>query len=233
MTCTRQGCRNVQCYVCSKSCDYRHFNDESRGGTKGNCPLFDNVEERHENDIKEAEKAARKKVLEENPDLAPDFLDFHISNKVKKDDNRRKHREQRIRDRGLFDIRPEGRAILNFMQGMQQENQPQDLVPAPQQQQPQLPQDMPNLRLRHHLKHAAVHRHINDRGAIPAPPAVPFPGNYQDVQWVPQPQQMPQIPPEQQQFFAMNPLEWAAFQAGMPYQYQPFQPFDNQNNRQQ
>ncbi|KAG5658341.1 hypothetical protein KAF25_010522 [Fusarium avenaceum] len=150
----------------------KHFNDESRGGTKGNCPLFDSVEERHENDIKEAEKAARKKVLEENPDLAPDFLDFRISKKVKKDDNRRKHREQRIRDRGLF-------------------------------------------------------------GAIPAPPAAPFPGNYQDVQWMPQPQQMQQLPPEQQQILAMNPLDWAAFHAGMHYQYRPFQPFDNQNNRQQ
>ncbi|WZH41226.1 hypothetical protein QYS62_002170 [Fusarium acuminatum] len=219
----------------------KHFNDESRGGTKGNCPLFDSVEERHENDIKEAEKAARKKVLEENPGLAPDFLDFRISKKVKKDDNRRKHREQRIRDRGLFGMRPEGRAILNFMEGMQQENQPQDLLVAPQQQQPQPQpqQDMPDLRLRRHLKHAAAHHHINDGGAIPVPPAAPFPGNYQGVQWMPQQQQMPQLqqihqlPPEQQQFLAMNPLEWAAFQAGMPYQYRPFQPFDNQNNRQQ
>ncbi|KAM0220111.1 hypothetical protein ACHAQI_000567 [Fusarium lateritium] len=243
MTCTRQGCRNVQCYVCSKSCDYKHFNDESRGGAKGNCPLFDSVEERHENDIKEAERAARKKVLEENPDLTPDFLDFHISKKVKKDDSRRKHQEkQHIRDRGLFGIRPGGRAVLNYMQGMQQGNQAQALPRAPQQQQPQ--QDIPDLQLRRHFKHMAVHYRVNDGGAIPAPPAVPFPGNYQDLPWVPQPQQqqpqqqqmgqqMGQLPPEQQQLFAMNPLEWVDFQADQPYQYRPFQPFDNQNNIQQ
>jgi hypothetical protein len=200
----------------------------------GNCPLFDSVEDRHENDIKEAEKAARKKVLEENPDLAPDFLDFRISKKVKKDDNRRKHREQRIRDRALFGIRPEeGMGIINFMQEIRQENQAHALPPAPQQQQqqPRPQQDRQGWRWRRHFKHAAAHRHVNDGGAIPAPPAVPFPGNYQDVQWVPQPQQMPQLPPEEQHFFA---IEWGAFQAPAPYQHRPpFQPFNNQNNRQQ
>ncbi|KAF4967919.1 hypothetical protein FSARC_4612 [Fusarium sarcochroum] len=90
MTCTRKGCRNVQCYVCSKSCDYQHFNDVHRGGKKGNCPLFESVEERHENEVKEAEKAAKKKVLEENPDLEADLLDFNMSDDVKKDDLRRR-----------------------------------------------------------------------------------------------------------------------------------------------
>ncbi|KAJ4270145.1 hypothetical protein NW762_001818 [Fusarium torreyae] len=94
MTCTRKGCRNVQCYVCSKSCDYQHFNDVSRGGKKGNCPLFDSVEERHENEVKEAEKAAKQKVLEENPDLAADLLDFKMSDDVKEDDRRRKKKDR-------------------------------------------------------------------------------------------------------------------------------------------
>ncbi|KAF9762027.1 hypothetical protein IL306_003583 [Fusarium sp. DS 682] len=94
MTCTRQGCGNVQCYVCSKSCDYDHFNDERRGGKQGNCPLFESAEERHENEVNEAEKAAKKKVLEENPELAsaPELLDFNMSEKVMSDDKRRKNR---------------------------------------------------------------------------------------------------------------------------------------------
>lgn len=49
MICTK--CSNIQCYICSKSCDYQHFNDSSRGGKAGNCPLFDGdngVEQRHE-----------------------------------------------------------------------------------------------------------------------------------------------------------------------------------------
>jgi len=36
MTCTRNGCFNIQCYVCSKSCTYDHFNDPGRGGKLGN-----------------------------------------------------------------------------------------------------------------------------------------------------------------------------------------------------
>ncbi|CAI0652538.1 unnamed protein product [Colletotrichum noveboracense] len=63
MTCTRLGCRNVQCYVCSKSCDYSHFDDSSRGGKKGNCPLFEKTEVRHEKEVRKAEEDARQKVL--------------------------------------------------------------------------------------------------------------------------------------------------------------------------
>lgn len=73
MTCTTQDCNNVQCYVCSESCDYSHFNDLTRGGKKGNCPLFDNVVDRHKSDVSKAEKAARAKFLQEQPDLASDL----------------------------------------------------------------------------------------------------------------------------------------------------------------
>ncbi|EXK32037.1 hypothetical protein FOXG_08437 [Fusarium oxysporum f. sp. lycopersici 4287] len=105
MTCTRKGCGNVQCYVCSKSCDYDHFNDERRGGKQGNCPLFESAEERHENEVNAAEKAAKQKVLEENPELAsaPELLDFNMSERVKTDDMRRKNKlGQRFRDRVNF-----------------------------------------------------------------------------------------------------------------------------------
>lgn len=90
MTCTRPGCYNVQCYVCSKSCDYSHFDDSSRGGKKGNCPLFDNVEERHGEEVQAAEANARKQVAQENPDIDAEALQFNFSEDVKKDEERRK-----------------------------------------------------------------------------------------------------------------------------------------------
>lgn len=90
MTCTRSGCRNVQCYVCSKSCDYSHFDDSTRGGKKGNCPLFDSVEERHRNEVHAAEEEARKKVTDENPGVDAELLKIDFSEKVKQDDDRRK-----------------------------------------------------------------------------------------------------------------------------------------------
>ncbi|OLN98060.1 E3 ubiquitin-protein ligase RNF216-like protein 2, partial [Colletotrichum chlorophyti] len=80
MTCTRAGCGNIQCYVCSKSCDYSHFDDKSRGGKAGNCPLFDKdgVDVRHHNEVEEAELKARQKILESNPKLDEDFLRFQV-----------------------------------------------------------------------------------------------------------------------------------------------------------
>lgn len=89
MTCTK--CNNIQCYICSKSCEYSHFNDLHRGGKDGNCPLFDDcsVEIRHAEEVKNAEAEARKKVLEENLGIQADFLEIKTSEKVKEDDERR------------------------------------------------------------------------------------------------------------------------------------------------
>ncbi|KAJ4138192.1 hypothetical protein NW768_002010 [Fusarium equiseti] len=92
MTCTKAGCRNVQCYVCSKSCGYDHFDRPERGGKAGNCPLFDNVVERHVREVEKAEVETKKKVLEENPGLEPEFLDLDFSSNVKKDEARRLER---------------------------------------------------------------------------------------------------------------------------------------------
>ncbi|KAK2004359.1 hypothetical protein LX36DRAFT_623317 [Colletotrichum falcatum] len=78
MTCTAANCRNIQCYVCSKSCDYNHFDDESRGGKSGNCPLFDNVDVRHNSEVKAAEEKARQKLLENNRDVDQDLLKFDL-----------------------------------------------------------------------------------------------------------------------------------------------------------
>lgn len=93
MTCSRPGCSNVQCYVCHMSCDYTHFDDTTRGGQKGNCPLFESAEKRHEEEVQAAEKLARDKVVRSNPDLDVNLLDFHVSDKVAKDEQRRKDDE--------------------------------------------------------------------------------------------------------------------------------------------
>lgn len=90
MTCTRNGCYNVQCYVCSKSCSYDHFNDTNRGGKDGNCPLFESVEERHEEEVRKAEFEAIRKVREEHPEYTEDDLRVQVSENVKKDDEKRK-----------------------------------------------------------------------------------------------------------------------------------------------
>lgn len=96
MTCTK--CRNIQCYVCSKSCDYSHFNDASRGGKTGNCPLFDDgfgVEKRHRDEVQAAEEQARKKALEMHPEVQADLLEFRLSDKVKKDEEQKASLHQR------------------------------------------------------------------------------------------------------------------------------------------
>ncbi|KFA72165.1 hypothetical protein S40288_07077 [Stachybotrys chartarum IBT 40288] len=74
MTCTNAGCRNVQCYVCSKSCNYSHFDQAHFGGKNGNCPLHDDVEARHDDDVRKAEAAARKLVEEKEPIIADKIL---------------------------------------------------------------------------------------------------------------------------------------------------------------
>jgi TRIAD3 protein (E3 ubiquitin-protein ligase RNF216) len=82
-------------YVCSKSVTgYDHFNDRNRGGKEGNCPLFDNVEERHEQEILAAAEAAKKKLQEENPELADEDLEIRLSEAVKQQEEARKRRAQ-------------------------------------------------------------------------------------------------------------------------------------------
>ncbi|KAI1336936.1 hypothetical protein F5Y15DRAFT_191612 [Xylariaceae sp. FL0016] len=68
ITCSK--CRTIQCDVCRQTVsDYSHFNDTNRGGKEGQCPLFDSSEERHQNEVRQAEEDTRKKVIEENPQV--------------------------------------------------------------------------------------------------------------------------------------------------------------------
>ncbi|KAI4946320.1 hypothetical protein J4E86_009025 [Alternaria arbusti] len=87
MTCTH--CRNVQCYVCSKNVtDYNHFG-ESRAGK---CPLHENVEDRHEQEVKRAADEAMAKVRVDNPGLSDADLMVKVSDRVKQAEDTRKGR---------------------------------------------------------------------------------------------------------------------------------------------
>ncbi|KAI0890273.1 uncharacterized protein GGS22DRAFT_150457 [Annulohypoxylon maeteangense] len=105
ITCTR--CRTLQCYVCRKTIiGYNHFNDPSRGGHQGQCPLYDKTEQRHEEEIRQAEETTRKKVEMEHPGLTADALSIKVSDEVKKDEERRllrPHEQRRLdRQRAMF-----------------------------------------------------------------------------------------------------------------------------------
>lgn len=102
MRCTRRGCKNIQCYVCSKSCDYSHFNDPGRGGKAGNCPLFDVTENRHEEEIRAAQEEAKKLAAEQNPGVNPELLDIKMSDRVTEDDERRRRRDPYVNQRELY-----------------------------------------------------------------------------------------------------------------------------------
>lgn len=98
MTCP--SCRNLQCYVCSETLKgYDHFDQTPQGDPRpgGKCPLYDNLEERHEREVKAAEETARAQVIANNPDVAPEDLEIKVSDAVKS------ATEQRIRRAG-----PEG-----------------------------------------------------------------------------------------------------------------------------
>lgn len=79
MECPRRECGHVQCYVCSKSCDYTHF---AHGHRKPGCPLYDNEHVRHAREVKKAEEAARLEVLQRDKGLDPADLDIKVSDKV-------------------------------------------------------------------------------------------------------------------------------------------------------
>lgn len=110
MTCTRPGCHNIQCYVCSKSCGYEHFNDPSRGGKPENCPLFEKTDERHEKEVKDAEKAAMDKVLADHPEYTEEDLRVKVSDEVQADEARRKANDPQARMQARM-------AALNAAQG--------------------------------------------------------------------------------------------------------------------
>lgn len=85
MTCP--SCSNLQCYVCSETLKgYDHFDQNPNGDPRpgGKCPLYDNLEQRHEREIRAAEETARAQVIANNPDVALEDLEIKVSDAVKK-----------------------------------------------------------------------------------------------------------------------------------------------------
>ncbi|TLS28795.1 hypothetical protein PpBr36_01214 [Pyricularia pennisetigena] len=91
MRCTKPSCRNMQCYICHKSCQYDHFDHMSYGGKPGNCPLFEqDVEKRHEDEVSAAEELARQAAMTANPQLDREALKIEFSLQVEQDEKNRK-----------------------------------------------------------------------------------------------------------------------------------------------
>ncbi|OBT65853.1 hypothetical protein VE03_05452 [Pseudogymnoascus sp. 23342-1-I1] len=176
-------CGNIQCYVCSKSCQYNHFDDERRGGKAGNCPLFDDVYKRHEDEIKRAEEIIVEKLQKEHPEVTREDLEIRVSDAVKADEEaRRKKRflpydpfrfrldggnggagpvprmgdEERQAYREAFRVHmpPEHREFLNRVENPGQGHQPPNLQgAAAAPANPPAPQNPAHHRFRLHNRH--------------------------------------------------------------------------------
>jgi TRIAD3 protein (E3 ubiquitin-protein ligase RNF216) len=80
-------------YVCSKNVtNYEHFGDATTSGNANRCPLHDNVEARHEEEVKKAAAEALAKVRAEHPHISEAELMIQVSDRVK-------HAEQTRRGR--------------------------------------------------------------------------------------------------------------------------------------
>ncbi|CAJ2502045.1 Uu.00g048980.m01.CDS01 [Anthostomella pinea] len=119
--CTK--CGTIHCDVCRKTVkDYSHFNDPGRGGQQGQCALFDKAEERHQNEVRQAEEETRKKVVEENPQVAKETLQIHVSEKVQQDETIRREKERDARNPhyrrfGMPAAVPNGRVAAHAVYG--------------------------------------------------------------------------------------------------------------------
>lgn len=85
-------------YVCSANVqgNYNHFDQGPTGAANraSNCPLYDNVEERHQKDVAKAESDARAAVLHDHPDVAAEFLEFQVSERINQDEQALQRRLQ-------------------------------------------------------------------------------------------------------------------------------------------
>ncbi|KAG0134298.1 hypothetical protein HOY82DRAFT_481477 [Tuber indicum] len=86
-------CNTLQCYICSQTIkNYDHFNDPARGGKIGNCPLFDNTEERHHDEVETAAKKAMEMLRVEHPELDDEDLKIELSERVRKEEEAKRSR---------------------------------------------------------------------------------------------------------------------------------------------
>lgn len=70
--------------------DYSHFGDPQTG----KCPLHENIEERHEQEVKKAADEAMAKVQRDNPGLSDADLMVKVSDRVKQAEEARRGRVQ-------------------------------------------------------------------------------------------------------------------------------------------
>lgn len=83
-------------YVCSQDVhDYKHFG-------AGQCPLYDDTDARHDDEVKAAEAEALKKVRVDNPDMTEEELKVKVSDAVNAQE--RQARERRRRQNPEADI---------------------------------------------------------------------------------------------------------------------------------
>jgi TRIAD3 protein (E3 ubiquitin-protein ligase RNF216) len=68
--------------------DYNHFGEAQRG----KCPLHENIEDRHEQEVKRAADEAMAKVRADNPGLSDADLMVKVSDRVKQAENVRRGR---------------------------------------------------------------------------------------------------------------------------------------------
>ncbi|KAK9422820.1 hypothetical protein SUNI508_00683 [Seiridium unicorne] len=68
------------------------YNAMNRGGKDGQCPLFDQTEVRHQDEVRRAEEASRSQVVKDNPELNADILKLRLSAQVEEDERKRKER---------------------------------------------------------------------------------------------------------------------------------------------
>ncbi|KAF2472065.1 uncharacterized protein BDR25DRAFT_221227 [Lindgomyces ingoldianus] len=89
MTCTK--CGNLQCYVCSKDVkDYNHFSENKAN----RCPLHDNVETRHEQEVRNAEAEVLARLRTEHPEISEEELKVEVSDAVSREEDLRRQQGQ-------------------------------------------------------------------------------------------------------------------------------------------
>ncbi|PWW73084.1 hypothetical protein C7212DRAFT_347250 [Tuber magnatum] len=80
-------CYTLQCYICSQTIGaYGHFKGQEIGGKIGNCPLYDNTEEWHRNEVETAAKEAMGLLRVERPELNDEDLKIKLSERVRKEE---------------------------------------------------------------------------------------------------------------------------------------------------
>lgn len=95
-------------YVCSKNVtDYQHFGEAQRN----KCPLHENIEDRHEQEVKRAADEAMAKVRADNPGLSDADLMIKVSDRVKQAEDARRGRA--AADANVFPYHMVGNALHN------------------------------------------------------------------------------------------------------------------------